>query len=541
MSSLRPANSWIPKRVKISKSLREKKHVTDDWYPTPASIEFLDDDEYQKSDKDKVRANWMKRTCELARKDPNVFAELIMDNDLEEFEDYEPYLHQAWFHKELHRLLDKGMRGKGSNSSVAKHRQVAIVWPRSAGKTHQIIARVIWELGNNPNLRVKLTAESDKTAKKRAYEIKTHLEKNKWVHAVFPNLKPAQKDVWTNTAFYVKRQRISRDPSFEACGVLGSATGGRADILIGDDVVGRRNALTQPAMRKEVKGAWNSVWMNLLTKGGRAIYICTPWHKDDLSHEIVAKRTWITFMVSVGANYETPWPARWDKEELALKHEDIGTIEYNRAYRHQAADESDVPIESDWIHYIDSDDVPLTGLSFLFSVDLALGKKAGDFFAITIFAINMAQRQAYVVDYINKRISAPAQIKEIGYLSEKWDPSWVVLEAVGYQEALADILRVSPELDNRKGTIHSYHPSVNKRLRLEMAAPETENGRVKFLKRLDPDIPENKKGLLVKQIIDFGIEPNDDLSDSWSQGVNFIREHLHLWTKRKGISAKVIG
>jgi phage terminase large subunit-like protein len=168
-----------------------------------------------------------------------------------------------WFHEEWCDAMDA-------------HPRVCIVAPRSHGKSTVIIARVVWELGRNPNLRIKIACEDQPAAVKRLGEIKRHIEKNPRVREVFPHLRPG--DLWSKTQITVERGLIDKDPSVEAQGVLGGATGGRCDLLIGDDVVGRRNALTTPALRDAVKQAWYADWLNLAGMRSRVWVICTLWH-----------------------------------------------------------------------------------------------------------------------------------------------------------------------------------------------------------------------------------------------------------------------
>ena len=130
---------------------------------------------------------------------------------------------------------------------------------RGAGKSDQITTgRVLWELGRNPNLRIKIAAQSDDRAGIICSALGDHITSNKRLHEVFPDLVPAGDGAWTKTKLTVKRTKVLRDPSIHAAGVASSVTGGRADILFGDDVVDLRNAINVPAMRETVKNAWYS-------------------------------------------------------------------------------------------------------------------------------------------------------------------------------------------------------------------------------------------------------------------------------------------
>ena len=174
---------------------------------------------------------------ECARHDINAFVEYAFTDKLG------IPLKQATIHREWHEAIDL-------------YDRVCIVAPRDHGKTIQIaVARVLWELGRDPNLRIKLVCQSDEKAKERLASIKEHLERNPKVSEVFPNLRPAEKGSWTKHKIYVKRDAFHVDASVEAKGVLSSASGGRADIVIGDDACDRRNSLAFPKLRTSVKQA----------------------------------------------------------------------------------------------------------------------------------------------------------------------------------------------------------------------------------------------------------------------------------------------
>jgi len=91
--------------------------------------------------------------------------------------------------------------------------------------TTSVLGRVLWELGNNPNLLIKIVCASEEQAKKRIAFLRRHIETNKNLHLLFPHLKPQPDSAWSTTQLYVERDLISPDPSVEAAGVLGSFTG----------------------------------------------------------------------------------------------------------------------------------------------------------------------------------------------------------------------------------------------------------------------------------------------------------------------------
>ncbi len=146
------------------------------------------------------------------------------------------YLGISEFQKEIHRTIDK------VKESISLAKQGTIPWeevkntalihiPRGHGKTSHLLGRILWELGKNPNHKIKIVCETDNNARKRIIFIQHHILENKHLHLLFPHLKPAESGLWNNLQLYVERNIITVDPSVEGSGILSSSTGGRASIL----------------------------------------------------------------------------------------------------------------------------------------------------------------------------------------------------------------------------------------------------------------------------------------------------------------------
>lgn len=148
--------------------------------------------------------------------------------------------------------------------------RVLLLSARDHSKTSFVaIGRILWELGKNPNLRIKLVCQSDDTAIKRLSAITDNIERNPRLKEIFPNLVPSDKGTWSRTKILVNRSIVSPDPSIEAVGILSTATGGRSDLICMDDPVDFRNAIEQPSLRNTVKEVYNNVWVNILEPDGR--------------------------------------------------------------------------------------------------------------------------------------------------------------------------------------------------------------------------------------------------------------------------------
>ena len=51
---------------------------------------------------------------------------------------------------------------------ISEYNRVLIVAPRGHGKTMQVAARIVWEIGRNPNIRIKIIGATEEKAKEIA-------------------------------------------------------------------------------------------------------------------------------------------------------------------------------------------------------------------------------------------------------------------------------------------------------------------------------------------------------------------------------------
>ena len=181
----------------------------------------------------------------------------------------------------------------------------AIVAPFGHGKTVQcVVGLAAWEVGLDPSIRIKVVGNTDEKARERVTAISNLLVSPAY-QRTFPGVRPVDpgsirpRPKWTEGAILVGRDSGAIDPTVAAHGILASGIGGRADFLLFDDVVDRKNALDEPKLRDKVKGDFDDVWMSRLVPGGRVLYIATPWHKADLTHDLQDRPGWCVLRMPI--------------------------------------------------------------------------------------------------------------------------------------------------------------------------------------------------------------------------------------------------
>jgi len=429
---------------------------------------------------------------------------------------------QQWFHDEWAAVVDA-------------HTHVLLIAPRSHGKTSFMIGRTVWEIGRNPNTRLKFICAADGRAKERLYEITQLILHNPRVQEVFPELEPAPDSPWNAHRIYVRRPSILKDATVEALGITSTATGGRADVLVPDDVVDRRNALTMPALREQIKQAWLSDWSNLLEpRTGRVWGICTLWHSGDLNHMLRENKTYHTHFLAVPDDLGSLWPDRWPEEALRAKLRELGPVEFARGFFNRpSADEGQI-IQSTWIHYADlSADVDFQqrqgGMQWFTSYDPAsapTGNRGQDYTAGVMIAVDGPARKVYVVDCWHARLTLHQAAERVAEDFERLRPVYrAVVEKVGQSALHEEVLEHHPAV---RPFLETATPTVSKAARLLTVSPLLEAGHVIFSAHLDPDAPAWMPGRenLVHELLDFGLCAHDDCADAFSQALYWARRYV---------------
>ena len=183
-----------------------------------------------------------------------------------------PLIEMAQLHIDMHRHIDE------NQFSV-------IVLGRGFAKTQQIsVGRNLAEIGQDPDIRIKLGSESLSVACERLVAVRDHIKYNREYQKIYPNILPSDNN-WGSESFTVRRKISTTDPTMSAFGSQTGITGGRPDRLVYDDFCGERVSRERMARETAKKIFWTS--LNLLADDGKLIYIGTPFHFDDLTKNLM--------------------------------------------------------------------------------------------------------------------------------------------------------------------------------------------------------------------------------------------------------------
>ncbi len=355
----------------------------------------------------------------------------------------------SWMHKEWHEFCDK-----------VKYAFIAA--PRGHGKSEQIVkGRTLVEIGNNPNIRVKIISGNDELANKRVAAIEEIIEFNKDYQRLYGELKPKKATNWGKTSFTVKRTMSGiKEPTLEGYGITSTGTGDRADLIVLDDIINARNALQFPAMRDTIKQIFWSDIMNWLSpRFGRMIYVCTLWHRDDLSSEIKQKITDGTtdfkmLFYAINRECDSLWPEVWTKEKLLAKQRE-NPSEFDRAYRNTPISDEDAIFKRAWILNSVRIDAPETivndNYKVFVGVDLAISKKSSaDWTVIFVMAVHDTLDVRVPLKMIRGRFSSPETARLILNVTKQYKPEMIYVENNAYQKSLLEWMESLQDTDEWK-------------------------------------------------------------------------------------------
>jgi hypothetical protein len=182
-------------------------------------------------------------------------------------------------------------------------RRMIQAW-RGAAKTWITCAYALWRLYRNPNERIKIVSANEDKALENAVFIRRLIDEIDELHFLRPRGK--QRD--STLKFDVGPADAHPTPSVSCVGIKGQLTGGRATILISDDVEVPKNSASE-SMREELANLVKEYDALVVPEGFDIIYLGTPQTEQSI------------YTAVRGRGYECRiWPARFPDPKRALQY-----------------------------------------------------------------------------------------------------------------------------------------------------------------------------------------------------------------------------
>ena len=206
-----------------------------------------------------------------------------------------------------------------------------ILAPPEAAKTTWIVSA--WagcRIGFFPEEPIIVCSETGPTARKRVNSLRTQVQTLSW-RSTFRTVRPAEGLPFRQEEWSVAPNGIPRPgrlhPTAAAFGVDGSVTGARGKVIIGDDIVSRRNSKTA-YQREEVKAfVYSTLKPRLMAeRGAREVFIGTPYHPDDVYADFQDSGEYVickTPALGDGPSYYATlsYPGWWSGETMGEPHQ----------------------------------------------------------------------------------------------------------------------------------------------------------------------------------------------------------------------------
>lgn len=176
---------------------------------------------------------------------------------------------------------------------------------RGVGKSWITAAFVLWRLYKNPEERILVVSASKDRADAFSVFLKRLISEVPIIQHLQPDPDKGHRD--SNIAFDVGPSSAHQAPSVRSVGINGQLTGGRATIIIADDVEVPKNSLTQ-TMRDKLSESVKE-FDAVLVPNGEIIYLGTPQTEMSL-YNVLPER-----------GYDIKiWPARYVSEKDASRY-----------------------------------------------------------------------------------------------------------------------------------------------------------------------------------------------------------------------------
>jgi len=183
-----------------------------------------------------------------------------------------------------------------------------IIWSfRGVGKSYITGAFAAWLLYNNVDLSILMISASADKARDLSQFVLRLLEQVPFLQHLAPG--PNQRA--SMEAFDVAGSRVKQSPSVRSKGITATITGGRADVIIADDVEVPENSMTQ-GMREKISEKVKEL-DNIIKPedSSRIIYLGTPQLEDTLYLKLPERG----YSVNV-------WPSQFPTPEQMHKYGD---------------------------------------------------------------------------------------------------------------------------------------------------------------------------------------------------------------------------
>jgi predicted phage terminase large subunit-like protein len=422
------------------------------------------------------------------------------------------YLHN-WHIDLLADRLEKAACGKIT-------RLIINIPPRSLKSVCISVAWPAWLLGNDPSAKIMAASYSQILSLKHSLDCRLVMT-SPWYKEIFPDVAIAADQ---NEKF--KFVTTARGFRF-ATSVGGTATGEGGDFLIVDDPHNPLQAASD-VQRQNAIDWFGQTFMTRLNnkKKGVIVVVMQRLHVEDLTGHLLGKgKQWEHLCLPAIAPKRVTYSfydqkkirkageflhkEREGKFEIERAKEDLGSYAFAAQYQQSPVLIEGGMVNLDWFcRYNDAPDLGRIVQSW----DTAIKAGRGNDFSVCT-TWKETDTGYYLLDVLSRKMEYPELKRAVLSLAEKFNPDSILIEDKASGQSLLQDLRKETKL-----AVLAIMPSKDKLSRFAAVTAMIEAGRVW--------LPNHASWLVdfESEIMGFPSLPHDDIVDSTSQFLNWVRE-----------------
>lgn len=375
--------------------------------------------------------------------------------------------------------------------------------PRGHFKTSiRTIGKAIFEIVNNPDIRILINHKILARAVDIMREIRGHFERNQRFRYFYGDM---VGDKWGQDSFIVRtRKNILKEPTVAIGSPDHEATSGHYDVIINDDLVGLKDRYSEAERRNTMN--YFKTLIYLQEPDGYTLNTGTRWHIDDLYNYMIDKKLYkdIRIRKAIKDDGQPLFPERFTVSMLEhMRKEDPEMFEAQMMNNPIPSDEQLYRYEN--LIFCELERMN-QGMAYAY-IDPAISKKSSaDFTAMVIGRIE--HDEIDVIDSVIGRYKPESFEFVVMDKCRQHNIQKIGIESNAFQELYID--RIDKALKGQKiwCEIEPVKHSSDKVMRINACHGHIIN-RVRFRKDWEQCYP-----LLIQQLISFPQGEHDDAPDA---------------------------
>lgn len=303
-------------------------------------------------------------------------------------------------------------------------RKKLVLMPRGSFKSSVVtVGHALFELVQDPNLRILIAGETQKNAKKFVGEAKTHLEGNERFKAIFGEWR--SDNLWRNDEFLINRRTaVKKEASMMATSLeKQTITGQHYDRIYLDDPVSFSNVNTDAQIQKTID--YYKLLLSVLEPDGIIYIIGTRysaldlygWLMDELSPE--AGNIEVICKEAIDDEGNLLFPEVLTREFLEEQKKAQGSFHFACQYLNRAISADTCYFNPEHVRFYEKSP---NNLIYFITLDPAIsGDRRSDYSAFIVNGVD-SNHDWYIQEALQLRIPPGEVVQKLFELAQKYQP-----------------------------------------------------------------------------------------------------------------------